>query len=466
MSSNNLNTELPATLFVPLLGQSNNTHMSVVYDYQPYQPIPNAGDTSGAIVLQQKLTALTGSNIVTSQSRSSNFAIGGSKVNGNGYFIDDNFVWWYPDFSQPGGASYKAEAGLNKWLSQQGAQPTDEIAIVWSQGESDVADVSDGDPVAREKYKQSTNAVFDYLKSKLNYADVKFYITPTGRFQYKAATNIGLTPQEINSTNNGTAIVRSVQAEIATERDDVQLMTDYSDLNMIYEEAEFYGDSYDQDESEWSTDIWHLGHDGLKIHGDRVAQYIALDRGDTNLISFYDSLGNPALTTSLSRDGLLDLNISADPVLNPIEGTDVPDVIVGTLTPDTIIGGAGNDVIVASQGVDTLTGGLGDDVFFYDSLVYPEVAAHYDRILDFELGRDRLDVSEPLKLAGYTGSNPVEEGYIIVNPLPNNSLELKLDADGRVEVSSANTLTILENVDPVVFQNQVYTQLIITPTEF
>ncbi|BAZ44357.1 endonuclease/exonuclease/phosphatase [Chondrocystis sp. NIES-4102] len=466
MSSNNLNTELPETLFVPLLGQSNATHMSVVYDYQPDKPIPTGEDTSGAIVLQQKLTALTGSNIVTSDNMSSNFAIGGSKVNGNGYFIDDNFVWWYPDFSQPGGALYKAEAGLNQWLSQQGAQPTDEIAIVWSQGESDVADVSDGDPIAREKYKQSTNAVFDYLKSKLNYADVKFYITPTGRLQNQAAANIGLTQQEINSTNNGTAIIREVQAEIATERDDVQLMTDYSDLNMIYEEAEFYGDTYDQDESEWSTDIWHLGHDGLKIHGDRVAQYIALDRGDTNLISFYDSFGNPALTTSLSRDGLLDLNISADPVLNPIQGTDVPDVIVGTLTPDTIIGGAGNDVIIASQGVDTLTGGLGDDVFFYDSLVYPEVAAHYERILDFELGRDRLDVSEPLKLAGYTGTTPVEEGYIVVNPLPNNSLELKFDADGIVGASSANTLTILENVDPVAFQNQVYSQLIITPTEF
>jgi hypothetical protein len=204
----------------------------------------------------------------------------------------------------------------------------------------------------------------------------------------------------------------------------------------------------------------------LKINGDRIAQYIALDRGETNLISFQDSFGNPALTTSLARDGLLDLNFSADPVDSPIQGTVAPDVIAGTLTPDTILGGEGNDVIVASQGADTLTGALGNDVFFYDPSVYPEVAAHYDRILDFELGRDRLDVSELLKLAGYTGTDPVGDGYIIVNPLNANSLEIKFDADGTAGGQPANTLTIMENVDPIAFKNEVSTQLIVTPTEF
>jgi Ca2+-binding RTX toxin-like protein len=289
---------------------------------------------------------------------------------------------------------------------------------------------------------------------------------PTGRLQSEAAANLGLTPEQITYTNNGAAIVREVQEEIALERDDVQLLPDYSDLNMVYGEGNLYGDSYDLDQSEWSTDMWHLGHDGLKINGDRIAQYIALDRGQTNIISFKDSFGNPALTTSFARDGLLDLNFSPNPVTSPIQGTDAPDVIAGTLTPDTILGGAGNDVIVASQGADTLTGALGDDVFFYDPSVYPEVAAHYDRILDFEIGRDRLDVSELLKLAGYTGTDPVGDGYIIVNPLNENSLEIKFDADGTVGTLPANTLTIMENVDPVAFQNEVNAQLIVTPTEF
>ena len=167
---------------------------------------------------------------------------------------------------------------------------------------------------------------------------------------------------------------------------------------MVYEEGQLYGESYDDDYYEWSTDFLHLGHDGLKVNGDRLAQYIAVDRGVSNVISFTDSFGNPADSISLSRDGLLDLNISAN-AKGLIEGTDLPDVLVGTLAADEIVGGGGNDVIIASQGRDVLTGGTGSDVFFFDPLVYPNPASHGDRILDFELGSDRLDVSELLQLS-------------------------------------------------------------------
>ncbi len=456
-------TEPQNTLFVPFLGQSNAQYMSYIFD--PYQPEMIANDTSGAITLDRDLTALIEGNVVTSDTKETNFAVGGSKVNGNGYFQDDSTVWWYPDQGQSGGALRQAEQGLQDWLSVQGAQPTDEIAIVWSQGESDVGDISAEDPLAREKYKQSTLAVFDNLRSQLNYADVKFYLVPTGRFQADGGANAGLSTSAIETINQGLGIVREVQEEIATERDDVLLATDYSDLNMVYEEGTLYGASYDLDYSEWSTDFWHLGHDGLKINGDRLAQYISLDRGENNVISFTDSFGNPAQSTSFARAGLLDINVWANPSLGVIQGTNNPDVIVGTLAADEIVGGEGNDIIMASQGVDTLTGAAGNDVFFFDPLIYPGVASNSDIITDFEPQSDRLDVSELLKLTGNPLADTIATEYIIVNPLSQTSLEIKFDVDATGE-QSAETLAILENVSPGEFIAEIDTQLIVTPTEF
>ncbi|MDJ0571775.1 MAG: M10 family metallopeptidase C-terminal domain-containing protein [Pleurocapsa sp. MO_192.B19] len=308
--TNSIATEPQSTLFVPLLGQSNAQHLSIVYD--PYQPGSVVNDTSGAIVLDQNLTGLTGSNVVTSDTQETNFAVGGSKVNGNGYYQDDRYVWWYPEQNQPGGALLQAEQGVRQWLVDNQVQPTDEIAIVWSQGESDVGDLSAYNPDSREQYN---------------------------------------------------------------------------------------------------------------------------------------------------------INISGNPSLGVIQGTDNPDVIVGTLAVDEIVAGGGNDVIIASQGVDTFTGGEGSDIFFYDSLIYPGVAAHHDRIVDFEVGSDRLDISELLIFSGYTGANPVADGYVVVNLLSENSLAIQFDTDGAGE-QPGSTLAILENVDPTGFQNDINNQFIFTPTEF
>ena len=208
------------TLFVPFLGQSNGEFMSWIYE--PYQPGATANEDSGAIILDRELTDLSDSNIITSDTRETNFAVGGSKVNGNGSYQDDSTVWWYPDSDRAGGALRAAEQGLESWLADQGAQPTDEIAIIWSQGESDVGDLSAGDDYSREQYKESTLAVFDYLRANLDYAKVTFYLVPTGRVQEQGASNRGLSEPAIEAMNRGTEIIREVQSEIALERDDVQ----------------------------------------------------------------------------------------------------------------------------------------------------------------------------------------------------------------------------------------------------
>ena len=299
---NLLNTAAGNPLFVPILGQSNGEFLSYIYD--PYQPGSTANEDSGAIVLERSLTNLSSSNIITSTTRETNFGIGGSIVNGDGNNQDYSTVWWYDEWNQPGGALISAEQGLQAWLNENGAQPTDEIAVIWSQGESDVGYVGVED-AGREAYKRSTLQVFDYLRNNLGYENITFYLVPTGRLQAEGAANRGLSESAIEAMTRGTETVREVQSEIALERDDVRLTTEYSDLNMVFEEGQIYGDSYDQDYYTWSTDFWHLGHDSYKVHGDRLAQYITLDRGENNVISFTDSFGNPAESVAITRGGTI-----------------------------------------------------------------------------------------------------------------------------------------------------------------
>jgi Ca2+-binding RTX toxin-like protein len=73
----------------------------------------------------------------------------------------------------------------------------------------------------------------------------------------------------------------------------------------------------------------------------------------------------------------------------------------------TLSGGAGDDTINASQGGDVLTGGAGADRFAFAREPWSP-----DRITDFALGTDKLDLSALLQAAGYTGSDPVADHYI------------------------------------------------------
>ena len=455
--------ESELNLFVSILGQSNARNMSFIYKSYSNSKIFDR-DISGATFLQEKLDYLIDGKVITGDSDETNFAIGGSVISSHSFTEDDDKIWWHPDLKLPGGALRRAEAKLDDWLADNEAETTDEIAIVWSQGEADaLRNRSSSNPLDRAVYKQSTLEVFDYLISNLEDRAVTFYIMPTGRFESKAAINRGWSLSDIELINEGRDIVKEVQAEIALERDDIQLTSSYEDLRSLYEEGQLYGEEYEEHNPYWSTDLWHLGHDEIKVNGDRVAQYIAVDRGKSNVISYIDSSGEFAESISLSRDGLLDLNISAQTQRSTIQGTEAPDVIVGTIAADRIIAGWGDDVIVASSGNDTITGGEGNDVFFFKPLDN-NVSFGDNLITDFELNRDRLDISELLDRAEYTGNEAIEDGYIKISSVM-NSLTVQFDSDGIGE-NSPTTLAILENVDPMAFQEDIVSQFITIPTEF
>jgi CSLREA domain-containing protein len=102
--------------------------------------------------------------------------------------------------------------------------------------------------------------------------------------------------------------------------------------------------------------------------------------------------GNDLLRGSIGNDTLL--------------GSAGDDIIVGGAGQDSLIGGTGNDILFTSDYADTLTGGSGNDQFVY------QASSFNNTITDFNQSEDKLVLTDVLKSRGYTGSNPIGDGYL------------------------------------------------------
>lgn len=75
-----------------------------------------------------------------------------------------------------------------------------------------------------------------------------------------------------------------------------------------------------------------------------------------------DEFGNPVYTTQSPNPGLSTVTEPEPPVVNEIEGTELPDDLTGTAADDIINGGAGGDTITGANGNDTIDGGAQSDI--------------------------------------------------------------------------------------------------------
>lgn len=154
---------------------------------------------------------------------------------------------------------------------------------------------------------------------------------------------------------------------------------------------------------------------------------------------------------------------TASPSANGLEivGTSNPDLIIGTLGEDRIEALAGADMIVGGAGSDLLYGGSGIDDFIFDTSVWNESFAssgispgsldYADIIEDFTTGAggDRINIEILLEKAGYTGSDPAQDGYVRVTQAGSDSI-FEFDADGN-GAAHAVALALLQNVNAASF---------------
>ena len=75
-------------------------------------------------------------------------------------------------------------------------------------------------------------------------------------------------------------------------------------------------------------------------------------------------------------------------------GGSVGQLIEGTSANETLVGGDGNDTIDGGAGRDVLVGRAGADIFRFSNLAHStEVGGAFDRIVDFDVGADLIDLS-------------------------------------------------------------------------
>jgi serralysin len=84
------------------------------------------------------------------------------------------------------------------------------------------------------------------------------------------------------------------------------------------------------------------------------------------------------------------------------------DILLGGIGNDDLFGGAHNDVLIGGAGWDWSTGGSGADIFRFRALSDSTPNANRDRITDFDLDVDRIDVSA-IDADPFTGGNQAFE---------------------------------------------------------
>ena len=317
-------------LYLPTLGQSNARLLRMTED----------DNQSGTSMLVNDLDRYTTydvrSQFTDADGNGIDIAVGGSTVNGLSTMGAEelNLCWWLTDTNQPGPALLRAVALLGDQLTELKSIDNVTMGIIWGQGEEAAQEIgrATDKTAAAAAYKAATLNVFDYLHAQ--FGNFSVYMMETGHYQEDAASARGYSAEKIASIVEGVGYVRAVQEAIATERADVKLAVDYTDLPLRYE----------VDPLVYPDDVWHLHEESAEIVGQRLADYIAGDLGFQ---------GNP------------DDNNSVQAIFDNAQNQG--GMISGTDQADTLVGSSGNDTLDGDLGADSMTGGDGNDIYVVDN---------------------------------------------------------------------------------------------------
>jgi Ca2+-binding RTX toxin-like protein len=100
-------------------------------------------------------------------------------------------------------------------------------------------------------------------------------------------------------------------------------------------------------------------------------------------------------------------------------------VLTGQDGGSNLVGGSGDDTLIGGHGQDTMTGAAGADHFTWNDVPWA-----FSQITDFTEGQDKIDVSHLLSAVGYSGTDPIADGYIRFGDDGNGNTWIYFDRDG------------------------------------
>ncbi|MCF4967012.1 hypothetical protein CV014_07695 [Nostoc sp. CMAA1605] len=128
---------------------------------------------------------------------------------------------------------------------------------------------------------------------------------------------------------------------------------------------------------------------------------------------------------------------------NNINGNGKRDPIIGTDANDRIVGGIGRKTITTGRG--------------YDELVYTSLREMGHTITDFEVGKDKIVLTQLLDSiirGGYQGTNAIADGYVrLVQGSTPNTTFVQVDNGGLPGRGVLSPFIVLENVTPAAMNN-------------
>jgi RTX calcium-binding nonapeptide repeat (4 copies) len=143
--------------------------------------------------------------------------------------------------------------------------------------------------------------------------------------------------------------------------------------------------------------------------------------------------------TQFSLDfGNLGVSLRGSKTADSLAGTAGDDLIMGGMGRDFLDGAGGDDRIVDGRGFDRLRGGAGADIFQFVQ------DGKQDKILDFQIGIDRIDLSQ------FDGISHITS--LIIAPRENGALIVAGDEAIRLETSDGGPLTFSDfSADDFIF---------------